>query len=550
MIPNILFLAVRNAIANITVDESYILSATELRYGTTYNGYMQSNASYPNQLGSIVGQYFKSGNLTYRIVDLAFLYSSNAYRLSFKVAVDNTVVGDFPESTDGLYIYALNKLFKYSEAYSGATPTITYSAGFGWYLTQAEYNTLIAAQGNRIDFGFKADAPGSKLFVAGDETKGFMGEVSASSFITGSALANAMGITAGASQHSTDPWLKFKHNGKTLFVSRYPIRYGISWFDLNNAGVIFGDRLLTVTGKDYKVRLLTGAGNNPYAGSEIGVIGSETNDLIGNMTISGEWQLQEDSYFIEGSGSYTWTQETSAANAATALMMVPIKDHASAINGIYYFSDSKSDVASARGWRPVLELVEEPYKLSLIKNNQLLPTATNYSGTMSNGSLRLQNGQYVTVPSDAKYAFGTGDFEITTTFAIHSHVPGTVAATGTSVTTFLTWNVWLGTGSLNNYDFIYNNLTKEIALIVDDFDVRKRIAFTYELALNRFYNIKLERKAGVINLFVDGVLVGTGPFAHAIDYNINTPMKIGQRKGGNNDSFWYSDMTIKSLNIK
>lgn len=37
----------------------------------------------------------------------------------------------------------------------------------------------------------------------------FLGEVPASEFITGDALAERIGLTAGTSQHSDTPWLKF-----------------------------------------------------------------------------------------------------------------------------------------------------------------------------------------------------------------------------------------------------------------------------------------------------------------------------------------------------
>ncbi|NLY08525.1 MAG: hypothetical protein GXZ11_01280 [Tissierellia bacterium] len=97
--------------------------------------------------------------------------------------------------------------------------------------------------------------------IAGDLSHGFYGEVLSSEFITGDASASAVGLTAGISQNSDEPWLKFALDGKTLYVAKKAFRYDISWISLDRANIVSGSRIITIKGKRYKVRLLKGRGS-------------------------------------------------------------------------------------------------------------------------------------------------------------------------------------------------------------------------------------------------------------------------------------------------
>src|SRR5690606_28710751 len=99
--------------------------------------------------------------------------------------------------------------------------------------------------------------------IAGDEATGFYGEVPANDFITGDALASMLGLTSGASQNSDEPWLKFSIDGKTIFKSKKPFRNSISWNHIHAVNAVYGDRIITIEGNDYKVRLMRGAENDP-----------------------------------------------------------------------------------------------------------------------------------------------------------------------------------------------------------------------------------------------------------------------------------------------
>ncbi|MNP89189.1 hypothetical protein D3C85_15930 [compost metagenome] len=84
----------------------------------------------------------------------------------------------------------------------------------------------------------------------------FLGEVLASDFITGAALAQAVGLTAGTLRNSDEPWLKFKDpiDGKIKYIAKKFIRTGVSWNMLSGLLVVTG-KTISINGQMYRVRL-------------------------------------------------------------------------------------------------------------------------------------------------------------------------------------------------------------------------------------------------------------------------------------------------------
>lgn len=187
--------------------------------------------------------------------------------------------------------------------------------------------------------------------------------------------------------------------------------------------------------------------------------------------------------------------------------------------------------------------------LSLLVNNQLNSIATNIGTTTSAAGIRFLNNTYITVPSNSKYIMAAKDFNISSKFTIHNNINGTVHAAGTSVTSLLSWNGWLAVGTLNNYDLAINNLANSVSFTIGNFDTRISASFNFTFAKNVEYILKLERVDGVLSLYVNSVKIGEQAFNHNIAYNTVTPMRVGLRVGGANDSYWYSDMTIKELTL-
>lgn len=398
-------------------------------------------------------------------------------------------------------------------------------------------------------------APGPTTFTAGNDTLGYYGDVSTALLISGNDLALRVGLTAGNAQNSASPWLKFKHNGKVLFVSRHPYRHSISWQNLSDANLVTGNKTVIIGSNEYKIRLMTGAPVNPYTAAQYGTAGSEMHDLLGNLSLAGAWKLCSDSFFVAGDGSYTWCQEYPAANSANRLMGSVMSTHPSARNGVFYFDNTATDNTAYRGWRPVLELIgpaATTYTFQAVSFSPLALNAafTHYGTTLQNGGMRIMETQFSTLPPTTDFAFGTGDFTITSEFIIHRAINGTNEASGSSVTPFIFWGTWWHTNKLNNWDLYYNNNAKEIGVTCGNFNTRKYAGFPVTLVYGTAYHMKLTRVNGILTAYINGTKLNDVSFPHSFDMNVSSPIQFGRRLGGTTgNAIWNADITIRSFDV-
>lgn len=200
--------------------------------------------------------------------------------------------------------------------------------------------------------------------VAGTYEQGYYGEVSADSFITGDQLAAQVGLTAGTAFNSDAGWLKFSLENRTLYVAKRPFRYNLMGNDLYNLGVMYGNLQITVSGKQYKVRLLKGRGDGLTTSIPDGydtepTWGSEWNRLMYHVSASpnggamtsegisvGDWaQFSDEELGIVGNGSRNFCQERLTTTIIVRRMAI-----------IQRITNANINVAN--GWRPCLELVE------------------------------------------------------------------------------------------------------------------------------------------------------------------------------------------------
>lgn len=193
------------------------------------------------------------------------------------------------------------------------------------------------------------NTPGPKVLKAGTLQLGYFGHTPASELITGTALASAIGLSAGTAQHSDDGWLKWIKNGKLMYVARKPQRYRISWDSIDARGAVFGTAMVTIDNMIFKVRLLTGGNANPALHG-----GGEWNEIMYGVHKDQEprWENYTDADIgvTSGNGQASWCQETSASNASNRVR----RGYTSVSN----FSTTTSSGASEfAGWRPVLELL-------------------------------------------------------------------------------------------------------------------------------------------------------------------------------------------------
>lgn len=214
-------------------------------------------------------------------------------------------------------------------------------------------------------------SPGGKVLLAGDMQAGYFGTVPASELWTGATLATDVGITAGTLLNSDTTWLKFAHEGKILFSPMKPIRRSISWSQIHTAGCVFGTKVVSKSGLQYKVRLFRGALTDPskHADPDQGAKGSEWNNLILPIHVNApsswtnpqfvdsptdDWNanLTASDLGLDGQGSSAWCQEVSGGNAGNRIQRGSFT--AVETSGA---SEANFNSNSSVGWRPVLELV-------------------------------------------------------------------------------------------------------------------------------------------------------------------------------------------------
>jgi len=242
---------------------------------------------------------------------------------------------------------------------------------------------------------------------------GYYGVVSSADLCDGSTLASNIGLSAGTLQYNDAGWLKFyvgpsadcNKDGveKVLFIAKQTIRNRVSWNEIYNAGAVYGtgdygpansgsnvtqDAQVTIGGKTYKVRLLTGSATDPAAESygnqqcsDDAGAGSEWNDLLyrvhtdiptcSNVNIGmpggsettrhggpqdgNNWANFTNSelqvYYIDaGNGTLCWCQERGNNTSRRV---------ARGYSGVAFFSTGAADYSySLPAWRPCLELVQ------------------------------------------------------------------------------------------------------------------------------------------------------------------------------------------------
>lgn len=201
----------------------------------------------------------------------------------------------------------------------------------------------------------------------------FHGEVLPSEIgIDGHILSEHLNLTAGQAQFPGEPWLKFTLDGKTIYLAKKPLRYALSWDQLNEVGAVDGSATIARNGKSYRVRLLRGTAKAPGI-NEVGfdtpsTHGSEWNRIMyrihngkhtdpKNKTNSNPLpklaNYGDDDLLLYpsfGHGSRCWCADSVGDNYRV------IRGY-SGVSNLYRELTSALHIKS--GWRPVLELIEE-----------------------------------------------------------------------------------------------------------------------------------------------------------------------------------------------
>ena len=131
-------------------------------------------------------------------------------------------------------------------------------------------------------------------------------------------------------------FLKFIHKGKILLVSDRCIKNSISWDDLNERKLVFGNKIIEIDGIKYKIRLLTS---------------NEWDNLIVKYTPE-----DRDSHW---KNIWTWCQNIYSIydlkNYYSNVLANRVMRGYYAVSYLYSFASSY--VNSGIGWRPILEVL-------------------------------------------------------------------------------------------------------------------------------------------------------------------------------------------------
>lgn len=212
--------------------------------------------------------------------------------------------------------------------------------------------------------------PGPTKLIGGNLQAGFYGEVPTSEFITGDELARRIGLTAGTSQFSNEPWLKFSYLGKTEFIAKKGFRRSISWDNINAVNAVYGNRIIEIDGLKYRIRLIKGRNEGQQ-----NVISDEKDEDLRDS----EWNRLFLPIYYKAPSSWQYPNKV---NSPTDNWNVGYKDSDLRIGGIgadnlcqefswddYYVivrgntfienntSYAHDTVSEWKCWRPVLELI-------------------------------------------------------------------------------------------------------------------------------------------------------------------------------------------------
>lgn len=220
----------------------------------------------------------------------------------------------------------------------------------------------------------KIPLPGPQTLVSGNATTGYYGEVVPGDLMSGTTLADTIGLTTRTNYFPNANWLKFSYNGKVLFIAKQPFFSGVTWSSVYLIGAVYGNnttgttppsvtptiqnRQVVINGVTYRVRLIRGVNVDPYSTNTYNVDNapntqdSEWDRLILNMTNGTLGSLTVTDLGINTSTNLG----TSAAFSTSCQESHPLGAQFRLTRG--YTTITKlgaANVTTTLGWRPVLE---------------------------------------------------------------------------------------------------------------------------------------------------------------------------------------------------
>lgn len=184
--------------------------------------------------------------------------------------------------------------------------------------------------------------------------------------------------------------------------------------------------------------------------------------------------------------------------------------------------------------------------LNLIEDGvpNAVATRTGSMRTVDN-ELRLSNS-YFAMPDSTNYTIGASDF----TIDMECTVYGVTPAASSNIVGFVYWGTWAAPSQQVNYDFYYNYDSKQFVFSTDYNDVAQQKIWSFDLQLGRKYVVQLTRDAGSLQLWIDGVNIGSYTFTTSITRDVAGAFNVGRRIGGTTGNVsWLNDIGFKRLRV-
>lgn len=175
-------------------------------------------------------------------------------------------------------------------------------------------------------------------------------------------------------------------------------------------------------------------------------------------------------------------------------------------------------------------------------------TANKMIGEESSLKFNGTSNTFASLPNDASYLPGTGDFTVETVFSFSNIL--FQPADGSYVVPLFYWGTWAaGSNPVNLEMFYYKNSD---LIIISGISHGIAVAATIPpLSLNSRIHIAMVRKDGMLSIYVNGTRVAApSAFAHNLTNVTNSLFRLGQRRGGSAGTvYWQMVGNIYGMRI-
>jgi N-acetylneuraminic acid mutarotase len=264
--------------------------------------------------------------------------------------------------------------------------------------------------------------------VPGTPYKGF---VTSTSFVKGDDLAALVGLTEGTPFNVDAGWLHYIDGEHEFYIARLPVRYGMSGASLTAAAQVAG-KSVTIAGKEYKVRMMTGMSQNPFSSIISVPSGGEWDKYMypiyggADRPAGVQWSYytNRDLGLVEGAAqlgtiSLCADLHSTIANAYAGRgrdysggQSIAVIQRKTVINDANAAEGNGGFGRNAYGWRPILDYVPPPPTIADTWEDQ--------------GVMPVQRRSASAVAIDGKvYIYGGYDQNTTTQGQLHVFDPAT-----------------------------------------------------------------------------------------------------------------------------